>query len=321
MSKRYLNYLWGLLLIGGGFVLLAQNLGFLPELSPPVWMLITGGLSVLFFITYFLSGLQSWGWLFPAFIFGGTALTIFLGTTGINNSLVAAPILLSVALPFLVVYLLNRQEHWWALIPAWVMLAITGLIFLGDSANSDLIGAFFMFAVALPFLVVFISDRQRWWALIPGLIMAGIGVVVLLSTRATGETIGAVVMFAVALPFFVIYFWTEGNWWALIPAGIMSSIGVALLLFLPVDGGVSPALFSGVMQLGWALTFGVLWLRRNRAPTRWAIYPAVILFLSAAATYIFGIDINTYWPILLVLLGFFLIFGGLRSRSHPEVTK
>lgn len=78
MKNTWLNAFWGILLILGGGLFLAQNLGYLEEFSATTWMYIFIGASVLFFVTYFVSGLQHWGWLFPACIFGGLATTIWL---------------------------------------------------------------------------------------------------------------------------------------------------------------------------------------------------------------------------------------------------
>src|SRR5690606_41960036 len=40
----------------------------------------------------------------------------------------------------------------------------------------DIVGAYVMFAIALPFLYVYLRNRENWWALIPGGIMLTIGV-------------------------------------------------------------------------------------------------------------------------------------------------
>jgi hypothetical protein len=91
-------------------------------------------------------------------------------------------VLSAVALPFLVVFLRNRQ-HWWALIPAYTLFVVglmVGLIGLGI-LDDLLIPAYVMFAIAIPFFVIFARNRQHWWALIPAGILTAIGISFLLA--------------------------------------------------------------------------------------------------------------------------------------------
>jgi hypothetical protein len=99
------------------------------------------------------------------------------------GSLIAIAILGGIGATFFVVYLTNRQQ-WWALIPAYVFWAITGIVFLSDiiGIGGNLMGAYVMFAIAAPFIYVYGRNRQHWWALIPGGIMAAIGAGLLLDS-------------------------------------------------------------------------------------------------------------------------------------------
>ncbi len=47
-------------------------------------------------------------------------------------------------------------------------------------------------------------------------------------------------------------------------------------------------LYSGVLCLGLAATFGILWLRRKIEPTDWAKYPAAGLFVLSILAFILG---------------------------------
>ena len=85
MKTRHANFLWGFVLILAGGLFLAQNLGYIPVLSEQFWMAAFAGISLVFFVAYFLSGIQNWGLLFPVCIFGGLALTIFFGNNGQNQ--------------------------------------------------------------------------------------------------------------------------------------------------------------------------------------------------------------------------------------------
>ena len=315
MKARSLNLVWGVILILAGGLFLAQNLGYLEELPLNTWVIIFSVLSLLFFATYFINGVKEWGWLFPAFIFAGLALTMAMTTQGVESGAVGAPVLIGVGLPFVVVYFLNRQENWWALIPAWVLTMVAVLILISDRVPGELIGAFVMLAIGLPFLVVYLINREHWWALIPGGIMVALAAVILLSTRASGQFVAPLIMFAIALPFFVIYLRSSENWWALIPAGVMASVGTTLLL-----GGFEVfdldniGIWNSLILLGVALTFIILWLQRNRQPTGWAIYAAGIALLGAVLAFVLGTGMDILWPMLLIAGGVVVLFLSLRRR-------
>ena len=367
MKNTWLNVFWGILLILGGGLFLAQNLGYLEEFSATTWMYIFIGASVLFFGTYFVSGIQHWGWLFPACIFGGTAITMALGEAGVSSSAVGAPVIIGAGLPFLVVFGLDMRKNWWALIPAFIFGMITMLLFIADlasgeaigtallysfavpfvvtyltntrerkwalipayvfavvgtlpwistSVRGEVIGALVMFAIGLPFLIVFLWNRKNTWGLIVAFILASVGVIPLLTTfQAKGETIGAFVMFAIALPFWVVFLVSRQNWWAVIPAGILTSVGATVFLigiWNFDDAGV--AMLNGAMNLGIAATFFLLWLRRGDHPVDWAKYPAVAFLIFGAITLIFGTSFNLYWPFLLIAAGILVLLFNLRPR-------
>jgi len=91
-------------------------------------------------------------------------------------------------------------------------------------------GAFVMFAIAAPFVYVYLNNRYNWWALIPAYVMAAIGGLILLNPIMGGPMTGAYVMFAIAAPFIYVYLRNTENWWALIPGGMMAVIGAGLLI-------------------------------------------------------------------------------------------
>ena len=96
-----------------------------------------------------------------------------------------------IALPFLVVFLRNRKK-WWALIPAYTLTAIALLVALetGRLIHEELVVAYVMFAIALPFFFAFVWNRRQWWALIPAAIMTIIGVAFLIAGGAGAWIIG-----------------------------------------------------------------------------------------------------------------------------------
>jgi hypothetical protein len=316
MKTKITSVFWGLILILGGALFLAVNLGYISGTSPTFWMAVFAGLGGLFLITYFLNGVQHWGWLFPALILGALALTIGLSEAGVQDSLTAAPILVSVALPFVVAFALKPRERWWALIPAWVMLAVTGIVLLSDRLEGELMGTFVLYTIALPFFVVFFVNRANRWALIPGGILAVVGLFPLLATRLNGSLMGAAVLLLIALPFLLVFFWSRRNWWALIPAGILGGIGAGLLLLGSGPEIESRAnLMNGLMFIVWAVAFGVLWLLRSSRPTAWAKYPAVVMAVIGVVILALGASTGIILPLLLVAGGLVILVVNLLPKK------
>jgi hypothetical protein len=318
---------WGLALILAGGLFLAQTLGWLDldGLSAETWTIAFAAGSLLFLITYLLDGWRKWGWLFPVLILAALALTLWMALAEVESSFVAAPILLAVALPFLAAFLIDRRRHWWALIPFWVLFVIILIVVFAESINGNFIAALVLYSIGLPFLVVYLVNRSHRWALIPAAVLTIIGTIPLLAGLVEsipafrGINPGLVPMVLFALPFYVVYFRWQSQWWALIPAGIFTSIAlvVALTPLFPENAYAEQnPILSGVLLLGFGLTFGLLWLRRAVQPTDWAKYPAAGLLAAGILAAVLGETFLTWWPLALVLVGLVLIGASLvRSKK------
>jgi hypothetical protein len=323
-KEKYVGYFWGAVLIVIGIAFLVTRTTSLTINDPWLGMALTGLLSAAFFASYFLSGKEKWGWLFPACIFAGTTLTILLGllVPAPQGGWISAPVLLGIAAPFLVAYFLDRKEHAWALIPTAVLVAITLIAAMSDLIQGEWMGAFVMLLAALVFLGVWLRNRARRWPLIVFAVLAVISIIPPLSAGLDSDLIGVVIMFLFGLAFLVVFFSGMKNWWALIPAGIFLTIGVTVLLTLdPLVkslGGEPRAgqITGGAFLLGVALTFLVLWLLRGKAPSAWAIYPAAGLVVLGLITIFAGqAALDVVWPILLIAGGAFLVFGMYRKKA------
>jgi len=259
---------------------------------------------------------RNWGWLFPALIFASLALVLTLAEKGYDDPLMGAPILASVAIPFYVAFGWEPRKNWWALIPAWVMTVLTLIVFLAERVPGEIIGSLFLFAIGLPFLVVFLMNRSQRWALIPAFVLIVLSVIILLSNQTSGEYIGALVLFAIALPFFVVYFWNRTNWWALIPAGVMTSLALITFLVPALNANkLKEGVIGGVLFLGIGLTFLALWLLRKAHPTSWAIYPALGAGLLAIASFVGSTGFENIWPVIVIAAGVVLLYFGIRPRK------
>jgi hypothetical protein len=189
-------------LVWGGTLILVGVLSLVNQfvsLSAWVWALVfaVAGLGAL---GLYLSDRSDWAMLLATYIMWAIALLIALVTLNVlRDDAVAFYALSAVALPFLAVFLRDRAQ-WWAVIPAYILLAVAVMIWLiGRGVLGDLlIPSYVLFAVALPFFVVYARDRSQWWALIPGGIMAVIAVSFLIAEGAV-QYIGALVPIAIGV--------------------------------------------------------------------------------------------------------------------------
>ncbi len=322
MKEKYVGMFWGLVLILAGGWFLVTGRTNLTINDPYLGIMLTGGLSLLFFSSYFISGPKRWGWLFPACIFAGTALVTLLSLVpGVSGGMLAAPVLVAVGVPFLVAYLQSPKDRGWALIPVYVMAALTLIVFLVEGIPGELVGTLVLLMIAIPFLVVYLRNRQRKWPLIPFGVLALISLIPALTLMVNDNFIGVAVMLLLAAPFVVVYFLNPRNWWAMIPAGVFVSISLVVLLSMTVLADrtgqelLMEQVTGGVLFLGLGLTFLGLWLRRSGAPTAWAIYPAAVLGLLALVTFIGGQKGLTYaGPLAVIVGGILLIFNSNRRK-------
>jgi hypothetical protein len=195
---------------------------------------------------------------------------IWMGTYGPWDVRIITPFFGAIALPFLVAFAVDFRKNWWALIPALVMGLCAGVIFFAGHVAPEFIAASFVFAIGIPFLVVYFVNHKNWWALIPGLIMTVCGAAILLTGRVPSEWIGSAFMFAIAVPFLVVYFMDRKNWWALIPGFIMISSGLLVLV-----SSLSSQWVGAFVVLVISLPFFYIYIRNQQ--NWWAVIPAGIL--------------------------------------------
>jgi len=306
---------WGILLIGFGALALAQQMGYLDQLPEQIWMWVFALISLLAFVMYAVSGWKQWGWLFPAGVFGGLAVTVALATNNVDSAAVGSPLFFGLLIPFAIAYLTDRARNWWALIPGGVMLFLALTTLLVDWAGGEWVGALFLFMIALSFLVVYLNNRARTWALIVAYVCAVLGVAPMMASGGeTAAYYGSVFLFAVALPFFILYFRSMNNWWAIIPAGSLTV--VAMIAALAIAGYIRNANQGGYvnafMMGGLAATFAVVWLRHGR---QWAKVVTIVLAALAVVSVFFVSYYQIFWPVAIILGGVYLLYTALRPKT------
>jgi hypothetical protein len=135
------------------------------------------------FLAIFLRDRKQWWALIPAYIMLviGAMLPMIEGHV-LAGGFIATYVLTVIALPFVLVFVLDT-ERWWALIPAYVLMAVGVMVWLIDAAVLTGVGipAYIAFAIAIPFFVVFVRNHRERWPLIPALIGAGTGLVFLVA--------------------------------------------------------------------------------------------------------------------------------------------
>ena len=318
MTTNRSQFYWGLVLLLLGGLFLAMNLHIIPEPGGNLWALIFTGIAVLCFVGYLVGGVRNWGLLFPAAATGAIAATIWMAEAKVDGALIGSMFMAAVSLPFWVAFLTAPRTNWWGLIPGWVLLAIAGIIFAADRLPGEVMAALIMFAIGLPFLVVYFVRRTQWWALIPGGIMCGIGIMLLFASVLRGELLAAVIMLGIAAPFFALFFADRQHWWALIPGGVMVTIALTLVAAsLPLSENLLPNIIGAIMFGGVGIIFAALWLRRAQYQTDWAKYPAAILCAIAFVVLVAGPQTNVILSLALVLLGAWLLYRAW--RKPPEL--
>ncbi|HSR46638.1 MAG TPA: hypothetical protein VLL77_01500 [Anaerolineales bacterium] len=171
----------------------------------------------------------------------------------------------------------------------------------------------------LVFLFVFIRDRSQWWAVLPGLPLVGLAGLLLMDALSLPVTpVGpALFLGSIGLAFWLVYWVRRDFWWAIIPGGIVASVALLILLEPLVPEGQA----VGLIFLGIGLTFFALYLlppSGGRQP--WAIYPAaVLLILAAAFSLAFGVVGRFLLPLAVIMIGAYLVYRAWRRPSSPSI--
>ncbi len=164
------------------------------------------------------------------------------------------------------------------------------------------------------FLAVLSRGRQNWWAAIPGVILVSLGAVIAVAELAPefGDRFGgSIFLFGIALAFLIVYLMDRRFWWAIIPMGVMATLTAVTILeeASAFEGGT-------VFFLGLAATFALVALLPNGGePMRWPWIPALVLLVLGALISIGADNMMVFiFPVVLILVGVYLLFGTARRR-------
>jgi hypothetical protein len=182
-NRRFLvSLVGGIILLAAGVALLFSNLGMI-TLN---WQMVVGpafAVGGLVFLLVFITNTDEWWALIPGFVLIGLGINTFMGQwlDTYDGRLGGAVFLAFVGIPFLLIYIFNKQ-HWWAIIPGGVLLTM-GVINLVPRGNAALEGGLFFLGLAVTFGLVYVLPKPSGklkWALYPAGILLLIGFIVTL---------------------------------------------------------------------------------------------------------------------------------------------
>lgn len=315
MSNKQNNLVWGVVLFILAGLFLVENMGLIAKFPQAMWTAVLAGASLFLVVVYFYNHKGNWRWYFPIFIAGGLFLSAVLSLTTINPIWIGALLMVSLSTPFWIIFLFDKKENWWALLPGWATTALALTIIVSEMWTKEMIGALVIWSVALPFVVSYFRGQIQRLVLIPGFFIILAGAMVLLVSHTAEETIGSFVLLMLAFPFFAIYLFTK-NWWALIPAGVLMTLALVIPFAIGIDANtVESRLLSSAVFLGFTIPFVWLWWRRDIFPTTWTKYPAAGLVAAAVVSLAPGMMIQIRWLTFVIVFGVWLVFDNLRQAN------
>jgi hypothetical protein len=143
---------------------------------------------------------------------------------------------LAVAAYFLYRFATDTRGDWWAAIPGFALAGLAAES-LPAFILGDLHGMFFLGALGLAFVAVYLSGRERWWALIPAGVLITLGLVAALATRFGVADNGGVLFVGIGVTFLLVA-WLANMSWAYIPGIILLAMGALIGAALPGTAGL-----------------------------------------------------------------------------------
>lgn len=259
MKSNFTTFFWGLVLILAGGVTLANEMGYLQNLTTQTWGFAFAAASALFFVAYFVNGINAWSWLFPACIFAGLSATVFISEISTAQRWIPTLVVGSVALPFLAAFALDRSRKW-ALIPAFILGVIAFIPPLDTLLGGEWMGVLIIGMIALPFIAAYLFSEKAWWGIIPGGILLSITLMIGLNELLPNGMAVAIMFLGWMLTFGIV--WVRQNRpWAKIPTIAMGALACIMLL---ISLGLTNYWSIGLILAGIALI--AMSLRRRAGP-------------------------------------------------------
>jgi len=229
---------WGWLFPAGVFgglaatIALATNNVDSAAVGSPIFI----GLLIPFVAAYLTDRSRNWWALIPgAVMFFLAMVTLLVDNT--SGEWVGSLFLFMIGLSFLVVYLNNRTRTW-ALLVAYIMgvLSLAPAMASGGGDTAAYFGSVFLFAVALPFFIIYFRSEKNWWAIIPAGVMttlaviAGAAIAGWIQDGNDGGFANAFLMGGLAATFAVVWL-RHAKDWAKVVTFVLAALAVASVFF------------------------------------------------------------------------------------------
>lgn len=162
-------------------------------------------------------------------------------------------------------YAVLRTERWWYFIPAFLLLSMAAIVYLGVKREvQGLLLAILLFVgLGIAHLVIFLTDREtRWWAWISAGSFFVLSAVVFFGPRMPPALVGSVLFLGMSLVFYLLYLITPASlrrWWIL---ALATALVIGAAFTFTVAGAAQASMFRfwplalilfGVALTGWAL--------------------------------------------------------------------
>lgn len=193
------------------------------------------GLLLPFAAAYLTDRTGNWWALIPGGVMLFLALTTLLVDTA-GGEWVGAMFLFLIALSFFAVYL-NSRSRTWALLVSYILavLAIAPAMASGGELAAYY-GPVFLFAVALPFFLIYFRSEENWWAIIPAgsitivAVVAALAIAGWIRNENEGGYANALLMGGLAATFAVVWL-RHARPWASIVTIALALVAVASVFF------------------------------------------------------------------------------------------
>lgn len=180
MKRFDYRWLWGLLLVLAGGLLLLNNLEIVP-IQGYIWAALFALTGIAFIVVYFRDREQWWA-IIPGLTLLGIGVVAVLADfmPGQMGAWLGAAFLGMIGLAFWLVFF-SRRDFWWAIIPGGVLVTLA--IVSGATAvfKGVELGGFFFIGLGLTFLLVGLvrtPDGQMKWAFIPAAVLLIMGLLI-----------------------------------------------------------------------------------------------------------------------------------------------
>ena len=176
------QFFWAAGLVVTGLLLQLLNFELLVRFEPLAQFIVAGVFvaAAFGFFGGYLSRRTKWWRLIPGWTLLSVAGMVALSTVpGVSPLLIPALLFVGLGVAFVNIYLVNRGENWWAVIPGGFMLVLSIVIGLNTVVDSlELLGAVLLAGMGLVFLLLPVlgPEQVKWWPIIPGLVLVLFGV-------------------------------------------------------------------------------------------------------------------------------------------------